>query len=216
MTTATALAAYQEAPEVVEAQTQALTIADRARGLEVVDEATNTEALTLLAECRKTSKRIEDLRKSFVAPLNEHVKNINAYFAQNGAPVKEADGILSQKTSAYRAKVAEIARKEQERLRRLQEARQEKAAAKAEARGEEAPPVIPLVPCVAAPAKTVDVGGAKVTYRKTPHVEIVDPDAVPRNWCEPDERKIRAALVNGVVAEIPGVKFWYTEEASVR
>lgn len=217
-TTATALAPYQDAPEVLEAQTQALTIADRARCLQVIDESTNTEALTLLAECRKTGKRIEDLRKSFVGPLNEHVKNINSYFANNTVPVKEADGILSQKTSAYRAKVAELARKEQERLRVLAEARQERAAAKAEAKGMEAPPVVPLVPTVAAPAKTVQTEAGGVTFRKQVHFEITTPDFVPREWCCPDERKIGAAARAGIIGpdSVNGVRIWTTEEATVR
>ena len=135
MTPITALAAYEEDKEVLEAQGQAVTIADRARALQVNDEPSNDQALELLTECRKTQKRIEELRKAFVAPLNEHVKNINAYFAQNAAPVKEADTILSQKTSTWRAKVQEIVRKKQEHDRLMAERAQERAAVKAERHG---------------------------------------------------------------------------------
>lgn len=214
-----ALATYQDEAEVVETRSQAVTIADRARGLQVVDEATNTEALTLLAECRKTGKRIEDLRKSFVAPLNEHVKNINAYFASNAAPVKEADGILAQKTSAYRFKVAEMARKEQERLRVLAEKRYEAQAAKAEAKGLDAPPVIPLAPTVAAPAKTVATDAGSVTFIERRSFEITDAAAVPRELCCPDEKKI-GQMVRAKAwepANAPaGIRIIITQEPSVR
>jgi len=211
-----ALAPYQEDEEVRETQSLAVTIADRARALEIVDEATNAQAIAILADCRKTVKTIDQLRRKFVDPLNQHVKTINAFFAENAAPAKEADSILSGKTSAYRMKVQEAARKEQERLRLLQERRQEKAAARAEEKGLDAPPVIPIVPTVAPPPKSVKTGAGTVTYRKTSHMEVADPEAVPREWCIPDERKIRAALINGIVSEIPGVKFWWTEEATVR
>jgi hypothetical protein len=211
------LAPYREDTEVLEAETQARTVADEARELAIIDEATNNQALTMLSNVRKTARRIDELKKRWLDPLNDQIKLIRGDFDQMAAPAKEADQILSRKTSDWRFKVQEAARKEQERLRALAEKRQAAAAAKAEARGVEPPPVMPIVPTVVAPAKTVETGdGSKITYRKTAHLEVTDPEAVPRQFCSPDEKKIRAALVNGIVSEIPGVKFWYTEEATVR
>lgn len=211
------IAPYRHDVEVVEAENTLRTVADEARDLEITDEATNAVALDLLGQVRKAGKRIDALKRRWLDPLNAQVKVIRDDFAAMAAPAAEADRILSQKTSAYRTKVAEAARKEQERLRLLAEKRQERAAVRAEERGVEPPPVMPIVPTVAAPAKTVATeSGAKITYRKTPHMEITDPDAVPRQFCSPDEKKCRAALVNGIVAEIPGVRYWVTEEATVR
>jgi hypothetical protein len=215
-----AIATYQDDQEVLEAQTEVRTIADDARELVIVDEATNGQALDMLAHCRKAGKRIDALKKRWLDPLNEQIKLIRSDFDEMAAPAKEADRILSGKTSAYRTKVQEAARKEQQRLRLLAEKRQAAAAAKAEERGVEPPPVMPIAPTVAPPAKTVATdSGAKVTYRKQYHFEITDAAAVPRDWCIPDEKKIGAAVRAQILTadNAPaGVRVWVTEEATVR
>lgn len=118
MVTGLALATYQEDQEVLEVQTQARTIADDARELVIADEATNSRALDMLSQCRKASKRIDALKKRWLDPLNDQIKLIRSDFDAMAAPAKEADQILSRKTSDYRMKVQEAARKEQERLGR--------------------------------------------------------------------------------------------------
>lgn len=215
-----AVATYQDDQEVIKAQAAARTIADDARELEIVDEATNSTALSLLSQARKHVRKIDALKKRWLDPLNAQVKLIRGDFDAMAAPAKEADQILARKTSEYRMKVAEAARKEQERLRRLAEKRQAAAAARAEAKGLEAPPVVPIVPTVAAPAKTVATDcGAKITYRKQGHFEILDPAAVPREYLSVDEKKVGAAVRAGIATPdnpIPGIRIWITEEATVR
>ena len=217
---ALAVAQYREDTEVLEAESEVCSIADVARELVIVDEATNNQALVLLAQCRKSVRRIDDLRKRWLDPLNQQVKLIRDDFEKIAAPAKEADGILARKTADYRMKVQEAARKEQERLRLLAEKRQEKAVARAEERGLEPPTVIPLVATVAAPAKTVETEtGAKITYRTQTHFEIVDAAKVPDEFKTVDEKKIGAAVRAGIFTAanpIPGVRIWTTEEPTVR
>lgn len=218
--TALALAPYSEDEEVIEAQSQARTIVDDARELIIVDDETNNLALNMLGQCRKAAKRIDELKKRWLDPLNDQIRLIRGDFDQMAAPAKEADQILSRKTSDYRAKVQAAARKEQERLRLLAEKRQAAAAAKAEARGMEPPAVIPLVPTVAPPAKTVETdSGAKITYRRQTHFAIADASIIPAMYLMPDEKKIGAAVRAGIASPdnpIPGVRIWITEEATVR
>lgn len=214
------MAPYRTDTEVLDAESQVRTIADDARELVIVDEETNGLALDMLAQCRKAGKRIDALKKRWVDPLTTQIKLIRDDFDAMAAPAKEADQILSRKTSSYRMQVQEAARKEQERLRLLAERRQEKAVQRAEERGVEPPPVMPIVPTVAPPAKTVATeSGAKITYRKQFHFEITDVNAVPRNWCVPDEKKIGSAVRAEIIGPnnpIPGVRVWITEEATVR
>jgi hypothetical protein len=216
----TDLAPYRADAEVVAAESAVRTVADEARELEITDEATNAAALDLLSQVRKAGKRVEALKKRWLDPLNAQVKLIRSDFDAIAAPAREADEILTRKTSAYRFKVAEAARKEQERLRLLAEKRQERAAEKAAERGVEPPPVIPIVPTVAAPAKTVETdSGAKVTYRKQTHFEVVDAALVPDVYKTIDEKKIGAAVRSGMATPenpIPGVRIWITEEPVVR
>jgi hypothetical protein len=213
------MATYRTDAEVCAVETQARTIADEARELVICDEKSNGLALDMLSQVRKAVKRIDALKKRWLDPLNEQIKLIRSDFDAMAAPAREADAILARKTSEYRMKVAEEARKEQERLRLLAERRQERAVAKAEERGVEPPPVMPIVPTVAPPAKTVATESGTVTYRKQFHFEITDASAVPREWCIPDEKKIGAAARAEVIGPnnpLPGVRVWVTEEATVR
>lgn len=213
------LTPYANDQEVLDIRSEALTVADHARALIVCDEESNGQALDMLAQCRKAGKRIDGLAKRWLDPLSDQIKLIRADFALMAAPAKEADQILGRKTGEYRMHVQEAARKEQQRLRLLAEKRQAAAAAKAEARGVEPPPVMPIIPTIAPPAKSVATESGTVTYRKQVHCEIVDAAAVPREWCLPDEKRIGAAARAGVFTpdNAPaGVRVWVTEEATVR
>jgi len=214
------VAPYRNDEDLQEAQAAVITIADAARVLEITDDATHATALDLLSQARKGGKKLDALKKRWLDPLNAQLKLIRSDFDAMAAPAKEADQILSRKTSDYRIKCQEAARREQERLRLLAEKRQAKAVERAEERGVEPPQVIPLVPTVAPPAKTVETdSGAKVTYRKQTHFEIVDEGQVPKQYWTLDEKKVGAAVRAGIATPdnpIPGVRIWITEEATVR
>lgn len=217
--TALATIPYTDDEEVLAVASEAVTVADQARALVIVDEATNSLALDMLSQCRKAGKKIDALKRRWLAPLDAQIKLIRQDFDTMAAPAKEADAILSRKTSMYRMQVQEAARKEQQRLRLLAEKRQAAAAVRAAERGVEPPPVMPIVPTVAPPAKTVATETGSVTFRKQYHFEITDANAVPREWCAPDERKIGAAVRAQILTadNCPaGVRVWVTEEASVR
>jgi hypothetical protein len=211
----TELATYVDDAEVQEAQTAVRTVADQARALEIVNDATNAVALDMLSRSRGAVKKVEALRHRFVDPLNAQVKLINDHFKAMAAPASEADAILTGKTSAYRARAAQEAREEQERLRKLAEARQVRAEERAAERGVEPPVPAPFMPTIAAPAKSLTTeAGSKITYRKTVHFEVVDETLVPRPFWVIDQAKIGAAVRSGL--PVPGVRVWETEEPVVR
>jgi hypothetical protein len=194
MTPSLALATYQDDQEVLEAQTLARTIADDAHELVVTDPASEAVANELFGRIRTTSKRIVALKTRWLQPFKDQVKLMEADFKEMGRPAAEAEPIVTAKLQAYRREVAEAARKEQQRLRLLAEKRQAAAAAKAEVRGVEPPPVMPIAPTVAPPAKSVKADdGSRTTYVTEYHVEIIDEAAVPREWCCPDAKKLGAA-----------------------
>ena len=216
MTTALALAPYNQDTEVQEAQTELRTIADEAAALEIVDEASNTVALDMLSSVRKAAKRIEALKKRWLDPLNAQIKLIRSDFDEMAEPANCADDILTAKTREYRQKAIEAAREQQERLDRLAALRQAQADAEAAELGLEAPRVIPIAAVLEAPAKSVATdAGSKVTFRRTVHFEIENEALVPREYLIPDERKIGAAARAGIGA-IAGVRIWTTEEPVVR
>jgi len=219
LTTETAVAPYRSDEEVIAAEQQAVTIADQARALKVVDEASNAAALNMLSACRKAVKKIDGLKKRWLDPLNAQVKLIRSDFDEMASAAREADKILTAKTTDYRTAVQEKARKEQARLNALAAKRQEKAAKRAAEKGEDAPPVVPITPTVIGPAKTVETDDGKVTYRKVIRGEVIDADAIPREWCCPDEKKLGAAARAGIITpeNCPaGYRITITEEPVVR
>jgi hypothetical protein len=206
-----AIAPYAEDAEVKAADSAARTIADAARDLEITDEPTNGAALELLSRARKAVKQVEALRVRFVGPLNDQVKVINAHFKEMAGPAAEADAILARKTAKYRADVTAAARAEEERLRKLAEARQERAVERAIEKGIEPPAPPPFLPSVPMTPRTQ----GNVGFRTVRHFEVIERGAVPAEYLTVNEVAIGAAVRGGVSA-IPGVHIWETEEPVVR
>jgi len=88
-----------------------------------------TDDLSIIA---KFKKAIEEKRKEYVGPINEHLKAVNKVFQDFTAPLTEADSITRQKILVYR-KEQERIRQEQERINAL---RLEAARAEMELKGE--------------------------------------------------------------------------------
>ena len=188
------LAPYRSSAEVVAAESAVLSVADEARELNVIDKASEAAANELFGRIRTARKTVAALKVRWLKPFKDQVELVAADFKEIERPAAEAEPIVSGKLEDYRAKVAEAARKEQERLRLLAERKQERQAVKAEARGVEPPPVIPITPTVAPPAKSVTAeDGSRVTYVTGFHAEIINAAAVPREWCCPDVKKLGAA-----------------------
>lgn len=210
-----AIAPYQADPEVATAEVEIRTIADAARELEIVDELTNARGVELWSQAHGAVAKVDALRKRFTDPLNALVKDHNAFFKTMAAPAAEADAILKEKTSIWRRKVKAAAEAEQERLRKLAEARAERANERAEEKGLPAPAPMPFMPTVAAPPKSIQVGAVKATYVKHRHFEVVDETKVPRQFWAIDLVKLGGTVRAGM-DEIPGVRIWETEELADR
>jgi hypothetical protein len=193
----------------------ALELLGRAREIQIRDDESDAEAKQFLVQVTTARKRWDELRTWFVGPLNNQVKAINNLFKAQAAPVDEAENVLRGKVGVYFRARQEAARKEQERLRKLAEARNARQAVRAEERGEEPPaPIFPL-PTVAAPLKTTHVDSASVTVRKVWRFRVVDPAQVPDEYKVVDERKI-GAVVKAGIRNIPGVEIFEIEEVAVR
>lgn len=219
MTPAAATAAvelYYEDHDVQEAQAAVRTVADEARELEITDDASDLVAKTLLGQVTTARKRIEALKKRWLDPLNQQVKLIRGDFDAMAAPATEAEQILRSKVAVYYREKQEAARREEERLRKLAERRNEKAVLRAVARGEELPPPVIPMPSIAAPAKTTRTAtGSAVTMRKVWKWRVLDEAQIPREYFTLDEKKLNAVVKAGL-REIPGVEVYETEEVTVR
>lgn len=142
----------------------------------------------------KAVKKLEAERKSVTAPLDDAKKQIMAQEKKLAAPLNTELARLKVLTSAYATECA----------RRIEEERcaaelAERRAAEAALAAEDNPfaPVAPS-PCLEAQALPC-ASMPKTSFNRMVErwdFAIVDANAVPREFCSPDEKKIRAFLAS--------------------
>lgn len=114
-----------------------------AKAVLVKDEDSQVLAVELGTTARKLKNQVENLRKSTVQPLNDHVKDVNNLAKSFIDPLDSAERDLKTKISAYQtqlrleqekmaAAAREEARKQQERIDAEQRIIREEAAKKAQ------------------------------------------------------------------------------------
>lgn len=164
-----------------------------------------TDDLSIIARLKKA---IEEKRKEYTGPINEHLHNMNDAFKRFLEPIQQADSITRQKISAYRQEQERI-RVEQERINQL---RMEAAQAEMKLKDELTEPVniIPVVPAL--PPRYGTDSGTLGTARLW-KFEIDDFSLLPDAYKVPDMIKIRKVVIAGV--SIPGVRSWKEETLRV-
>lgn len=180
----------------------------KAETFEIVSELTAAEANGTLRWIAGAKQELEERRKFFVKPLNDHVKEINALFKEVGDPLNIADRLMRTKVIEWRKQVEEVARKKQAELQRRAEQARARQEEKAAAKGEPPPPPAP-VPTIEVP-KTA--GG--VTTVKTWTFEITDITKVPRTYLDLNETLVRKHIRAGV-REIPGLRIYQQDTVKV-
>lgn len=196
-------------PMAADITTQALGMLQLAEERAVIrSEAEDVAAKELLAQINGNLKEWDATRHALTDPAEAYKKTVIGVFKSAMEPAERAKAMLTRGISAFFLEQREAARKEQERLTKLAQAKQERAEAKAEAKGQEAPPPIIPMPVVTGPAKTTQLaGGGKVTTALVWAFEVVDQNAVPREWMIVNEQAIGAAVRAGL-RTIPGVRIF--------
>jgi len=138
---------------------------------------------TLLRSVKDKHDFGDEKRKTITKPLNDALRATNALFKPALESLKEVEALLKGKISDY------VARKQAANVAALHAASQA-------ATPEQAVRAIDMTAPVAPPQ------GVSVRY--VWRLEVVDPDAVPREFCSPDDDKIKAALSVGI--HVPGVR----------
>ncbi len=158
-----------------------------------------------LVTIRRLKKLLEEKRKEYVKPLQDHVKSINDSFKTFMEPIEVADKVTSQKILAFTAEQGRI-RKEQEEINQLRiEAAQKDAALH---NGEISEPVnlVEVIPEVPTTIKT-EVGSTG--QRDNWKWEVQDINLVPREYL-----MINVGMLTPVVKAskgkivIPGIKIY--------
>ncbi|MFP4087736.1 MAG: hypothetical protein ACLFUL_13185 [Desulfobacteraceae bacterium] len=177
-----------------------------AEALEIETDEGEKQAVDGAARAKRLTKDLEAQRKAVIKDPDRFVRDVNAFVRSFKRPLDEVVNTLRQKIGGYQYQ-KELERRKiekamQEEARKLQE-RLKKEAAES---GVEPPPITPA-PAPKPDNVTRTEGGASASIKTQWTGEIVDPEAVPREYCSPDEKKIRQAVKDGV-REIPGVKIY--------
>ncbi len=182
------------------------------------------------------AKILEETKMSLTRPIEEGKKKIIALFKapldflkQAEASVKKAmvlwDTEQEEKRQAEQARLAELQRKEAEKLReqaekeaaRAESLKTEKARANAKAQAEklqaEAVAVVAIAPVVESNAE--DVSG--ISKRRDWKFKILNSDDIPREYMIPDEKYIgQIVRASKGKKQIPGIEIYFEDTIASR
>lgn len=163
----------------------------------VHDAETKRNAENLIIGAKTALKRAKAVQADLVAPMLEGEKRIRALFK----PYLEKLGLcvdrIDKALGVYHNQELIRAREEQEHILGLEAQK----IAEANITGEIVEPTRVEVPT---PAKTSRADMGSVTYREGFDIQVVQPELVPRDLCDPSMSKIRKRVESGI-RDIPGV-----------
>ena len=164
----------------------------------VTNDEQQKNAEDLLIAARHALKDCEEKRKELTKPLDESKARIIALFKPYTERLTKGINVLTSELGKYHQQKRIQA--EAVRLTALAE-----EAARIRAAGGTGEMLEPLAkPITPEVAKTSRTHLGTVSYREDYDIQIVDPDMVPRDLCEPSMPKIRARVKSGIT-DIPGI-----------
>lgn len=189
-------------------------------------------------EAKKFEKQVEERRKEIVAPHNDYVKRVKAF---TDAVISPIEGAISHSKREFLSWNKKLEQQRIEAQRKLDEERrrkEEEARAKLEKEKEEAEMASAFMPeneqaaiavshqvqeqvlekqiALESKAEQKAINQMVVKgVRKTWTFEITDESKVPRDFLVIDDKKIRAAVREGI-REIPGVRIFEEETMAIR
>lgn len=174
-------------------------LASHFEGYKVTSEETQAECIEYLSQLKARKKKIEELRKEFVGPLNDQVKKINKMFKGETVKIDEMDLCLRATLREYMDEQARIA--EEEAKRQLEKAQ-----------------TVEEVNEVQEKKPTVHTDSGSATRKKVWKWKVTDRQALMNKRPELfviDEKKINE-LMRGGERDLPGVEFYQESQISIR
>ena len=152
----------------------------------------------------KLKKAVEEKRKEYVGPLNAHVDAINGAFKLLTGPLGSADKTARDKVTAFMVEQQRRQREAEEINRQKEElARKEAALNHGEITVDTTPVEVPHT----ARLNRGEIGTSGLSANWT--YEIIDPDALPREYMMPDDAMLKAvAKKHHDSKKVAGVRFY--------
>lgn len=180
--------------EIAPEQVQVDEALARLRSFEITDEAALDWAADLLRNAKTRAKELDERRKEITGPILLAKAGIDGLFKPLISRYEQAEGIL-------KGKIADWTNRVEAQRRAVMVASAEEFAA-----GGTPTALIPE------PARAEGI-----SVRKVWDFEITDGTLVPRDYCSPDAKKIRAQVPSeGQPPEIPGVRFFQRDQVAAR
>lgn len=210
-------------PDSKEMEVQGASLLERSKAIVITDDASFQAAGELLLEIKKGRKAVEWLYAESIKAAHGLHKMLCGKSNLLDSPMVTAESETKKKMGAYQMDVERQRRDEDARKRKEEEAKAEaERIAKAQDQMDKGDlkgceqtleaPAAPITVRVETP-EPPKIGG--VSFRDEVKFEITDPDAVPRNMCVPDEKKIRNFVkAMGKATNIPGVRIWVEKVVS--
>ena len=159
-----------------------------------------TDDLSIIA---KIKRGMEEKRKDYLRPFQDHIKETNAAFQTLMEPIEQADKTTRQKILAFQAEQERI-RREQEEINRL---RMEAARKDAALHNGEISESVNLVEVVPEAPKRVSTDMGTVGQRMIRKWEVIDFSAVPDEFKLIDAGKITKVVKAGI-GSISGIRIY--------
>lgn len=180
-----------------------------ALALEINSDEDVERASEMIKEISTLKAQIEDQRTKITKPINDSLRQINAFFKQFSEPVLEADKQIRSKVAQYRTIQEQERIKKQKELDKIFKKQQAEINKIAEEKGIEAPVIV-------APTVQENAGQVgKVKFKKVWTFEIEDISKIPVEFLMVDERKVRQAIVQDGRRRISGIKIFQEDKVSL-
>lgn len=212
-------------PDTKEVEAQGAHLLKQATELVVSDDASFQRAGEIMLDAKKCQKAVEWLYAESIGLAHKLHKSLCSKSNLLSTPAATAEMTTKRKMGVYQQDIEQKRREEADRLRKQAEAQAEaeriakaqEQMDKGDLKGCEKTLEAPLAPIVTAPVTPEPPKMAGVSFRDEVKFEITDPDAVPRNLCMPDEKRIRSFVkAMGASSVIPGVRVWIEKVVSGR
>jgi hypothetical protein len=184
-----------------------------AKGLLIVNDETLQAAVDQVALVKRQAKEVDLRRVTYTTPLRILTERLNGLFMPILDTFKDAEQVLKAKIGNYHQAREQAALAEQEK--RAAEYRKKVAAEEAKAKKFHVEPKYIPPPVYEVRKPTTRGGSGTATVKMVWKYEVTEEEKVPRQFCSPDSKKIRAAIDQGV-RTIPGVRIWEEPTVAVR
>jgi hypothetical protein len=201
-------------PQFEDFKKRATEILESAKRIQIIDEKTQGEIISLGGEASKLVKIVTAKRKEVTLNAEDFVQAVKGIANMITDPLTEAVQISKGKNNIYQTRV-ELERRNAEKLAKEAAAKlQADIDKEAKANGVAAPQVV--APAIPAAIKKVRTESGTTAYQaKRTVATILNENEVPREYCSPDMKLINDAVKQGVT-QIPGVKIEEISETRYR